>query len=175
MSSLRHILVVGCITLTACGFEPLFGDRTDALATEDILEFVDVSPIADRLGQLVRIELINRVRPTRPTPTSRYTLNVKLAESKARLAVKNDGSATRANLIFTARFQLLLNTDSTVLTRGSVRSVIGYDILLSSFATLSSEADARRRGAKDLSDGIVDRLAVYLSRNAQAIPEERVQ
>ncbi|MGY8956491.1 MAG: LPS assembly lipoprotein LptE [Alphaproteobacteria bacterium] len=175
MSSLRHLLVVGCLTLAACGFEPLYGDRTDAAATEDILAFVSVPPIANRTGQMVRIELTNRLTPTRPSPPSRYTLNVKLTQSKVSLAVKNDASATRANLTITASFELLLNSDSTVLTKGFVRSVNGYDILLSDFATLSAEADARRRGAKDISDGIVDRLAIYMARNAQALSGERVR
>jgi LPS-assembly lipoprotein len=167
--------VVGCLTLAACGFEPLYGDRTDAAATEDILAFVDVPPIANRTGQMVRIELTNRLTPTRPSPPSRYTLNVKLTRSKTSLAVKNDASATRANLTITASFKLLLNSDSTVLTKGSVRSVNGYDILLTDFATMSAEADARRRGAKDISDGIVDRLAIYMARNAQALSGERVR
>jgi LPS-assembly lipoprotein len=167
--------VVGCLTLAACGFEPLYGDRTDAAATEDILAFVGVPPIANRTGQMVRIELTNRLTPTRPSPPSRYTLNVKLTRSKTSLAVKNDASATRANLTITASFKLLLNSDSTVLTKGSVRSVNGYDILLTDFATMSAEADARRRGAKDISDGIVDRLAIYMARNAQALSGERVR
>ena len=167
--------MVGCLTLAACGFEPLYGDRTDAAATEDILAFVGVPPIANRTGQMVRIELTNRLTPTRPSPPSRYTLNVKLTQSKASLAVKNDASATRANLTITASFELLLNSDSTVLTKGSVRSVNGYDILLTDFATMSAEADARRRGAKDISDGIVDRLAIYMARNAQALSGERVR
>ena len=117
--------------MAACGFEPLYGDRTDAAATEDILAFVGVPPIANRTGQMVRIELTNRLTPTRPSPPSRYTLNVKLTQSKASLAVKNDASVTRANLTITASFELLLNSDSTVLTKGFVRSVNGYDILLS--------------------------------------------
>ncbi len=107
--------------------------------------------------------------PTRPAPPSAFTLIVKLNESKASLAVEKDSSATRANLTIAASFVLKQNSDGLELMTGSVRSVNSYDILLSDFATLAAENDARRRGAKDVADGIVDRLAIFLSRNQQRL------
>lgn len=107
--------------------------------------------------------------PTRPAPTPAFTLVVELSESTASLAVEKDSSATRANLTITASFRLKQNADGKQLTAGSVRSVNSYDILLSDFATLAAENDARKRAAKDVADGIVDRLAIFLSRNQQQL------
>jgi len=151
--------------LTACGFEPLYGNQDRGTATEDLLSRVTVPPIADRLGQLIRIELTNRLTP-RPPPEPLYVVNVTVSESRQGLAVRRDASATRANLIITAQFTLTQIGQSESLLSGDIRSVNGFDILVSDFATLAAEKDARRRGARDVADAIVDRLAIYLSRTS---------
>ena len=164
----RPFIVLACLWLSACGFEPLYGENQDGFSTDELLQFIQVSPIEDRTGQLLRIELSNRLTPTRPIPEPIYALLVTLNESKAGLAVKKDASTTRANLTITAQFQLVEIGSGEVLTQGTVRSVNSYDILLSDFATLAAEADARERGTRDLSDGIVDRISIYLSRAQDA-------
>ena len=162
------ILTCGLL-LAGCGFEPLYGERDQAVATESLLNRVAVPPIENRVGQLARIELTNRLTPTRPAPMPLFTLNVKLSESKTSLAVEKDSSATRANLTIDAAFELKRISDGAKLTSGSVRSVNSYDILQSDFATLAAEQNARRRGAKDVADGIIDRLAIYLRRNQDTL------
>ena len=158
------LAIAACLLLAACGFEPLYRENRNALNTEELLEFVDVSPIADHTGQLVRIELANRLTPTRPVPDPRYRLEVELSESRTDLAIQRDASTTRANLTIRAGFRLLRIRDGKLLTDGTIRSVNSYDILLSDFATLAAESSARKRGAGDLAEGIVDRIAIFLSR-----------
>ncbi len=174
LSRLHAFLVIGLLGLTACGFEPLYGDQDQGTPTEDLLSQVYVPPLADRLGQLVRIELTNRLTP-KPGPAPVYSVNVELTESKQGLAVRRDASATRANLIITATFSLSVIGEKEKLMSGVNRSSNGYDILKSDFATLAAENDARRRGARDIADGIVSRIAIYLSRaaNQTAAPAQR--
>ena len=167
--ALGPVILICGLLLAGCGFEPLYGERNQAVATESLLNRVTVPPIENRVGQLARIELTNRLTPTRPAPTPLFTLNVKLGESKTRLAVERDSSATRANLTIDAAFELKRISDGAKLTSGSVRSVNSYDILQSDFATLAAEQNARRRGAKDVADGIIDRLAIYLRRNQDTL------
>ncbi len=159
--------LIVCLVLAGCGFEPLYGEREQTAAAEDELELVDVPPIADRVGQLVRIELTNRLTPTQPAPRALYTLPVTLTETRASLAVRKDASATRANLTINATFELQRISDGARLTSGTIRSVNSYDVVDSDYATLVAESDARRRGAKDIADGIVDRLAIFLSNASQ--------
>lgn len=154
---------MACLLLAGCGFEPLYGENELATATEERLAQISVNPIEDRVGQLVRIALTNRLTPTRPAPRPQYTLRVTLNESKTSLAVEKDSSATRANLTLLASFVLVVNGSGERLTTGSVRSVNSYDIVDSDYATLAAESDARRRGATDIADGIVDRLAIFMS------------
>lgn len=166
LSRLHAFLVIGLLGLTACGFEPLYGDQEQGTPTEDLLSQVSVPPLEGRLGQLVRIELTNRLTP-KPAPAPVYTVNVELTKSKQGLAVRRDATATRANLIISATFALTFVGETEKLTSGVVRSSNGYDILRSDFATLAAENDARRRGARDVANEIVSRIAIFLSRAAK--------
>ena len=108
MSRRRTILVIALLSLAACGFEPLYGTKERGAETEALLSQITVPPIADRLGQLVRTELNNRLNP-RPAPKPRFTIAVTLSESTQGLAVRRDASATRANLIINASKQTRLD------------------------------------------------------------------
>jgi LPS-assembly lipoprotein len=174
LSRVRALLVVALLGLAACGFEPLYGEQDQGATTEDLLSRITVRPIADRLGQLVRIELTNRLTP-RPALEPLYVVSVRLNESKQNLAVRRDASATRSNLIITVNFELTPAGGGDPLLSGVIRSSNGYDILTSDFATLAAQKDARRRAARDIGDAIVERLAVFLSHtNKQAtVPARR--
>ena len=174
LSSLRYILSVGLLTLTACGFEPLHGKREGGEATALLLSQIEVAPIADRLGQLVRTELTNRLSP-RSAPLPVFIVHVTLTESGQSLAVRRDSSATRANLIIDANFILSEVSGGEALLVGGARSVNGYDILMSDFATLAARKDARRRGSRDVADAIVDRLSIHMAQRASqgAAPARR--
>jgi LPS-assembly lipoprotein len=163
LSRLRILLVAALFGLSACGFEPLYGEQDNGAATEDLMSRVFVPPIADRLGQLVRIELTNRLTP-RPAQEPLYVVSVEVSEARQGLAVRRDDSATRANLILNAQFVLSRTSGGDPLLSGEIRSTNGFDILVSDFATLAAKKDARRRGARDIADGIVDRLSLFLSR-----------
>lgn len=161
------------LLLTGCGFSPLYGTgggEGDARIVEE-LRHIQVPPIADRIGQLVRIELTDRLVRRGPAPKPRYRLEVTLSESKQNLAVRKDATATRANLFISASYRLVPSGEGGLTTSGSVSSVNSYDVLENDFATLSAEQDARRRAARDLAVSIVDRLALAF-RNA-GLAEQR--
>jgi len=151
------------LILSACGFSPLYGERGPSTVVASQLALIKVPPIDDRVGQLVRMELTNRLTPTQAGSHASYLLPMTLTESRTDLAVRKDATATRANLTINAAFRLLRISDGVVLTSGNIRSVNSYDIVDSNYATLAAESDARRRGANDVAAGIVNRLAIFLS------------
>jgi LPS-assembly lipoprotein len=150
------------IILSACGFSPLYGEHSQSASVVSQLALIKVPPINDRTGQLVRIELTDRLTPTQAGSPAAYLLPVTLTETRQNLAVRKDATATRANLVIRAAFRLLRISDGVELTSGIIRSVNSYDIVDSNYATLAAESDARRRGAKDVADGIVNRLAIFI-------------
>jgi len=156
-------MVAVMVLVTGCGFEPLHGRQQSGASATLALSEISVPPIPERLGQLLRIELTNRLTPNGPPRAPAYVLNVQVTESKQSLGVRKDATATRANLIITANFNLFDTQADENLLDGTVRSINSYNILDADFATLSAEADARRRAARDLATEIQSRLGIFLS------------
>lgn len=154
--------------VAGCGFQPLYGERQSAEGAAASLGQISVPPIPERLGQLLRIELIHRLTPTGQPQSPAYVLDVELRESKQDLAVRKDATATRANLIIAATFRLISVQSEQTLFTGTVRSINSYNILDADFATLSAESDARQRAVRDLATEIRSRLGIFLSRPTDA-------
>ena len=70
------------------------------------LSTIKVAPIKDRIGQQLRNLLLDRINPTGSPRKPKYNLTVQISESKQELAIKKTDISTRANLTFTAKFQL---------------------------------------------------------------------
>ncbi|MCH8036913.1 MAG: hypothetical protein IIC53_07290, partial [Proteobacteria bacterium] len=77
--------------------------------------------------------------------------------------IRKDETATRANLILSANFTLRDLESGRVLLEGRTSSVNSFNILTNQFATGFSEADARERALRELSDSIRVRLGIYFS------------
>ncbi|MEO1249288.1 MAG: LPS assembly lipoprotein LptE [Pseudomonadota bacterium] len=154
---------------TACGFQPMYrvpvSDRgAQGKTTAQALNQIEITPIANREGQVLRNYLVRDLnhngRPTRPN----YRLDVNLTETISRLAIQDDSSATRANLIIRARYSLVDNGTGDVTTRGATRVVTSFNILQDEFSTLSAERSARDRALRQTSLDIRSRLALALIR-----------
>jgi len=161
------------LALGACGFQPLYGDRSaDAIKADEGLARVSVGVIADRTGQMLRNELEVRLDPNNLNLPALYGLAVTLEESIGTLAVRRDASATRANLTLTAQYALKSSESGEIIHSGSVRSRNSYDILGADkeFSNLTARDEARRRAARDLADQIALRLALALEKRTAAAP-----
>ena len=152
------------ISLTGCGFEPIYGAETSSVFETDLRE-IEISPIEDRIGQQLRNELEQRIMPKGRARFSKYILKVTLSKSKQGLAVKKSEIATRANLNFRASYQITRKIDDVVLTSGSSRMVTSYNILTKPFATLMAEKDAIKRAVREISADITSKIATFFKLN----------
>ena len=151
------------LLLGACGFRSLYG--TDA--TRDPpgdLATIEVNPIADRLGQRLRNNLLDLLNPRGRPANPRYFLTVQLDQSTQRLAIEKDAFATRANLRLLANFSLHDQDSREIVLSGKSLMVSSYNILDSEFATLMAEKDAKARAARELAHDIRTRLAAFFVR-----------
>jgi LPS-assembly lipoprotein len=157
------VLVVSVLA-TGCGFEPLYGSAEGIAPAE--LAAIRVAPIADRTGQILHNDLLDRLTPRGAPARPRYVLEVFLAESKRELAIRPDETATRAELVYNAHYTLYTADRSAVIATGNAGTRVSYDILRQEFATLSAEMGGRRQAMRDLSERIRTRLAAALSQTA---------
>lgn len=162
MSWSKSLFLIGVlVVLSGCGFKPIYGDRHGQNVKAEF-SAIKIELIEDRIGQQLHNHLLDKINPFGRPASPRYSLTVKLSESKRELAVKKSEIATRANLIFIASFNLTgLRPTSKALLTGSSEVVSSYNILQSDYATSVAEKDARRRAVRELSAEIANRLAVY--------------
>lgn len=164
------LCLCGFLLFSACGFEPLYGTRDDGLNIADELGQTYVMPIADREGQILYNYLRDRIVPRGQPGRPKYVLAVRLNEGLSGAVVRRDATASRYNLTLTATYVLQDARTDKVLTRGKAQAVGSYNVRNDPYPTLVAELDVRSRVARDLSDEIRNRLAVYL-RDPTAPPE----
>lgn len=156
-------------SLSACGYTPLYGRSSGGAQVTAELSQIEVRPIVDRVGQMMRTELKRSLSPQGLRDAPQYRLTVTLSEGLAQLAVEESAFATRANLTLSSAYSLVRSADGLEILAGTADSVASYNILSSDFATQSAQSNARERAIVNLAQTIRQRLAVYfLSAGGQA-------
>jgi LPS-assembly lipoprotein len=156
-------LLIATIIVAACGFQPLYGSSQGVLsgAVVEDLAAVRITAIPDRVGQIVRNDLLDRLNPFGEPTSPRFSLAVELEEAKKGLAIQIDDTVTRFNLTLTANYFLTDAQTGAMLTAGSVRATAAYNVLRSDFANVIAERDAQQRAAREIADELNTRLAVF--------------
>ncbi len=160
----RGATIALALCLGACGFEPLYGPQSDGRSIIDITRAIDVAPIPDRLGQVVRNHLRQGLTPRGAPRAPRYRLVVTLRTTEEGLAFERDDSVTRYNVILSASYDLTDIKSGRHVSRGIVRSITAYNVVQSDYATISAAQDARLRLAREVSTEIQTRLSMDLAR-----------
>jgi len=166
MLSRRHILLAGLSALAGCGFAPLYAERENGAAEQELAS-VKINTIPDRNGQMLHNLLLDRMNAKGRPGAPLYSLDIQLTEQKANVGIIKDSSATLAQLASTANYTIYDLKERKVLQSGRSRSFTSYNILQSDFATLSAEKDARERTLRELADDITTKVAVFLSARKQ--------
>ena len=129
MKSFISILAL-CLVLAGCGYHPLYGDRADAVTSED-LALIYVAPVSDRSGQQLRNFLLEELnasgQPSRPI----YTLTSSLNVAATGVSLSRDSTTSRTSLTATAQYALSETASGKVLFSAKSRATDAYDILLS--------------------------------------------
>ncbi len=154
-------LLLGAM-LAGCTLEPVHARRpqqgpdvTAAMAQ------VEVEPIPDRVGMLLRRRLEQRLAPSGARLPAEYLLRVQLRSASAGALIGKSDRVTRSDLKLTAEFELTRSGSDQPALRGWARSVHSHDVLDSAFATRAAERAARERGVEALSAQIARRLALF--------------
>lgn len=159
----RRALVVAAaavLALAGCGFRPMYGGD-DGAAVRTELEAIAVETPRDRLGQIMRNELLDVLRAADSRADPRYRLVVALRQSSDALAIQLDSTITRYNLRLDARFELRDRKDDALLYRNRVRRVASYNVRRAPYSTLIAEQDAERRAAVEVAKEISTLLSAY--------------
>lgn len=155
------------LPLGACGLQPMYaggGDSTVARGLSDI----QVSAIEGRAGWLVRNALNDRLQ--QGGQTARYRLDVRLDDQLDAFGLLRDDTVARERRTLRARYQLVDQSNGTIVLDASTRADAGIDVVSSDYATIAAEQTALENLAKEVADRIVTSVALQLRKGAPARP-----
>ena len=117
----------------------------------------------DRVGQVLRNELLDRLNSAGEPVKPKYRLGVTVSERREGLAFQRDQTVTRYNLRLSAVYTLSDASTGQTLVRGQARAVAAYNVVQSEFANVVAERDAEVRAAREVGEEISIRIGVFLS------------
>ena len=169
--SRKIILVVIATLLWGCGFEPLYVEKKTSsewyydnefdTGIREEMASVKVELIQDRIGQLIRNDLLDKLTPKGTPKHPKYFLKITdLKKEEIDQALRNDITATRKKVIYTVYYTLKNQQYETLLTGNSV-AYLGYDILRDPYSTTFAQKKQEKNAAKIIANDISLRLGAY--------------
>ncbi len=167
---LARVVVLG---LSACGFEPLYVEKTagddlwyynNKYDTSIVYEMsqIKVETVSDRLGQMIRNQLIDTFNPKRKYDgEAKYFLKIKPAETQVvQQALRDDITATREKVKYTVNYSLW-SKESGHLVSGNSWIFLSYDLLDNPYSTTMDKKKIEKDGAKIIANDIALRIGAY--------------
>lgn len=156
--------MVLCISfLSACGFQPIYSQQNQLQVAQEMTQ-VRIENIADRHGQMLRNQLIDKLYGSASYPTSpKYRLAIKnFDEEITSVGIKKDATTTRGRITITAHLVLTDYTGKILLSR-KLKAVNSYNILEDQYGTLITRQDAQKRTIFEIADDVETQLSLYFA------------
>lgn len=159
-----RVIIAGLslLLLAACGFQPMYAPAGGGPAIGP----VQIGEIEGKAGHVLRTEL-SRILAVENGATTPSQLEITLLEQVTPLGIRRDESATRAELRLTANYILTPPNNAQVM-RGSVVTVVNYDIPTAAFGEIAAQDDARERAAETMAQRFRAELALRLAQAREA-------
>lgn len=156
---MRTLLASLALVLVAsCGFQPMYAPVGGGPAIGP----VTVDTIPGKAGHVLKTELDRILSVENGTGAEPMRLRIRLSERVSRLGIRLDESASRAELTLIGNYILTPPRGERVI-RGSVDSVVTFDIPTAAFGEIAAQDDARERAAETLAQRMRAELAIRLA------------
>lgn len=170
------LMMLGCLLLVACGFQPLYGDGAGK-ASAPILAQIEIKSIPERSGQFLRQEIIDRLQPQGVSAQPLYALEIKVREDKGDQTIAKNATVTRSYIRQTVNYALTDKRTHKVILRRELIATNSYNNLFSEFGTIVTENDARSRSLQEIAERLSQQLSVYfahpMKQDAESLKEKR--
>ena len=156
---MRALILAALVALGGCGLRPMYaGGSSGAVASG--LSAIQVAPIPERAGWLVRHALIDRLGGE--SEHAAYRLEVELDDDLAGFGSRGDSAVTRERRTLRARYRLVEIATGQVVLDATAGSDAGIDVVSSEYATIAAEQSAQERLTQLIADQMVSRLALFI-------------
>ncbi|MDP9423042.1 MAG: LPS assembly lipoprotein LptE [Pseudomonadota bacterium] len=147
------------LLLGACGLTPMYAGGSSGTVAKG-LGSVQVAPIPERAGWLVRNALVDRLGAKAGEPS--YRLEVELDDDLTAFGIRGDSAVTRERRTLRARYRLVELSTGLVVLDATAGSDAGIDVVSSEYATVAAEQSAQERLAQVVADQMVSRVALFM-------------
>ena len=158
---MRSLLIAGALMLSACGLRPMYAGGESGVAATS-LRSIQVQAIPGKAGWLMHKALVQRLGE--PGSEAAYRLEVELDDNITGFGIRGDSAATRERRTLRARYRLVDLSSGAVVLDATAGSDAGIDVVSSQYATIAAEQTALERLAEVVSDQMVGRLGLYVTR-----------
>jgi LPS-assembly lipoprotein len=156
-------VLIGGAMLAACGFHPLYGTIGEDPAAQQIFASIYVEPVEqERIGYDLRNDLIDLLRASDRPQGTLYRLHVDVTETREGVALQNDATITRYDVVFTAKYELTDVKLKSVI-KGTETTLESFDVAQSPYSSLTGQEDAEKRAAQDIAEHIRIDLGVHFA------------
>ncbi len=160
---MRVLIASLTLLLAACGFQPMYAPAGGGQAIGP----VQVTQIDGKAGHVLKREL-DRILSVEDGSAPPMILEITLAEQVTPLAIRVDESATRAELRLVANYVLTPPSSHGQVMRGSVFTVVNYDIPTAAFGEIAAQDDARERAAETMAQRFRAERALRIAQAREA-------
>ncbi len=160
---MRILIVAAALLLAACGFQPMYAPAGGGAAIGP----VEIAQIDGKAGHVLKREL-DRILSVESGDAPPMRLDITLSEQVTPLGIRIDESATRAELRLTANYILTPPPNQGQVMRGSVFTVVNYDIPTAAFGEIAAQDDARERAAETMAQRFRAELALRVAQAREA-------
>ena len=163
---IQRALLLGlmALTLSGCGFTPLYGVQGVAPS----LAAIEVVAAQGRSGFLLREKLDDAFGRNGQAPQYRLTMTVN--ETRYPRGVRVDNVANRYELVLAVNYTLTAVGGGQV-RNGHVQSSVTYDSADQPYASIAAEQDGQERAAAEAARQIQLDLAAWLARRDTVAPK----
>jgi LPS-assembly lipoprotein len=160
-------VLIACLALFAagCGFQPMYAPAGGG----GVIGPVSIAEIEGKSGHVLRTELDRMLAVENTGVGAPARLEITLSESVTQQGIRLDESATRAELRLTANYVLTPAPGQGQAIRGTLFTIVNYEIPIAAFGEITAQDDARERAAETMAQRFRAELALRMTqaRNAQ--------
>ena len=157
------LLIAAALSLSGCGYRPLYGSSADNAGVSATLASVSIPKPSSRVGQIIRNDLISSMHSG--TGEDRYTMTLVPAVKTSGVIDLPQPAVTRQSITLTVTYELLDRRTGYSLQQGKTFSQVSFDVIRQPFADQQAETDATERAAHEVSGDIRTRIAAYFATN----------
>ena len=122
---------------------------------------IKVESVTDRIGQMIKNELMDTFNPYGTPKCAKYFLKIQPVNSETvQQALRDDITATREKVKYTVSYSLW-DKDNGQLVSGSSWVYLSYDLLDNPYSTTMDKKKVEKDGAKIIANDISLRIGAY--------------